>query len=141
MSTIVTTDDLGVYLGVSLASTDEDRAQMLIDHAIAQALTIVTVGTVPTTGATEANLPSGAASVILPAVARVFQNPGGVTQEALGPYSFSRPAASGGLFSKAERAQLRRMGGGSSAFQIDLLPTDYPTSVFPDTDTDLGFGS
>jgi hypothetical protein len=103
---------------------------MLIDDAIAQALTIVTVGTVPTTGATEANLPAGAGSVIRPAVARVFLNPAGVSQEALGPYSQSRPIASGGLFSKAERQQLRRMGGGSSAFQVDLLPTGYPDSVF-----------
>ena len=130
MTVSVTTDDLATYLGVSLSSTDEDRAQMLIDHAVVQALSVVTVGVVPTGGATVANLPNGAESVILPAVARVFNNAAGVTQEALGPYSFSRPAASGGLFSKAERAQLRRMGGGGSAFSIDLLPTGYPDTAF-----------
>ena len=130
MSTIVTPDDLGVYLGVTLTGDDEDRAQMLIDDAIAQALTVVTVGEVPDDGATEANLPSGAASVIRAAVARIFLNPAGVSQEVLGSFSVSRAANSGGMFSKAERAQLRRMVGGGSAFSIDLLPVGYPDTAF-----------
>lgn len=130
MSTIVTPDDLGVYLGATLDATDEDRAQMLIDDAIAQALSVVTVGTVPVDGATEANLPDGAGSVIRAAVARVFLNPAGVTQEVLGSFSVARPASSGSFFSKAERAALRRMAGGGSAFSIDLLPTGYPDTAF-----------
>jgi hypothetical protein len=130
MSEIVTPDDLAVYLGVGLSGTDEDRAQLLIDDAIAQALSIVTVGTVPTTGATEANLPVGASSVIRAAVARVFQNPSGVSQEVLGSYSVSRAANSGAMFSSAERAALRRMAGRGSAFSIDLLQTGYPDTAF-----------
>jgi len=130
MSTIVTTDDLAVYLGVVLSSAEEDRAQMLIDHAIAQALSIVTVGTVPDGGATEANLPPGAASVILAAVERRFSNPNGATTEAVGPYSIGRPAGSGAIFSSAERAQLRRFAGGGSAFSIDLLQAGYPDTAF-----------
>lgn len=118
---LVTPDNLATYLGTTLTGADEDRAKMLISDAVAQALTIVTVGTVPESGPTEANLPSGAASVIRAAVARIFLNPAGVTQEVSGPYTFSRPAASGGMFSKAERAQLRRLGGGSSAFEVDLI--------------------
>lgn len=130
MSTIVTPDDLAVYLGVSLSGTDEDRAQMLIDDAIAQALAVVTVGEIPDAGATEENLPAGAASVIRAAVARIFMNPAGVSSETEGPYAYTRPAGSGALFSKAERAQLRRFGGGGSAFSIDLLPTGYPDTAF-----------
>lgn len=125
MSTIVTTDDLAVYLGVVLSSSDEDRAQMLIDDAIAQALSVITVGTVPATGATEANLPEGAAGTIRAAVARVFLNPSGANSEALGSYSIGRPAGSGAMFSTAERAQLRRLGGSGSAFSIDMLPSGY----------------
>lgn len=130
MSDIVTTDELAVYLGVDLSGPDEDRAQLLIDDAIAQALSIVTVGTVPTTGATEANLPAAAGSVIRAAVARVFLNPAGLTQEVLGSYSAARPANSGSIFSSAERGQLRRFGGRGSAFSIDLLQTGYPDTAF-----------
>ena len=130
MSTIVTPDDLAVYLGITLSSTDEDRAQLLIDDAIAQALSIATVGTVPVDGATEANLPSGAGSVIRAAVARIFQNPAGVTQEVLGSFSVARPASSGALFSTAERGALRRMAGRGSAFSIDPLLAGYPDTAF-----------
>lgn len=127
---LVSTDDLATYLGVELTGAEDDRAQMLIDDAVAQALTIVTVGTVPTTGATDANLPAAAGSVIRPAVARVFLNPSGVSQEVTGPYTFSRAIGSGSMFSKSEIAALRRMAGRSGAFQVDLLPAGYPDSVF-----------
>lgn len=127
---LVTTDDLATYLGISYSGAEEDRAQMLIDDAVAQALTIVTVGTVPTTGATEDNLPAAAASVIRAAVARVFLNPSGVSQEVTGPYTFSRAIGSGSMFSKAEVAALRRMAGRSGAFTVDLLPVGYPESAW-----------
>lgn len=130
MSTIVTPDTFAVYLGVTLSSTDEDRVQMLIDDAIEEALTIVTVGTVPEGGATEDNLPAIAAGVIRAAVKREFNNPSGATQEVLGSYSIARPASSGSMFSKAERAKLRRGAGGGSAFSIDLLQVGYPDTAF-----------
>jgi hypothetical protein len=129
----VTPDDLATYLGTTISSADEDRAQMLIDDATAQALSVVTVGTVPTTGATAANLPVGAESVIRAAVARLFLNPMGVSQEVTGPYTFSRPAGSGSMFSKAEIATLRRLAGRSGAFSVALLPADYPESAFSDS--------
>lgn len=125
----VTPDDLGVYL--ELDTVNEDRAQMLIDDATTQALTIVTIGTVPDSGATVANLPDGAASVIRAAVARIYLNPTGVNAEAAGPYSYGRSAGTGAMFSKAERAQLRRMSGRSSAFEIDMLPTDAGSNLPP----------
>lgn len=122
MSTIVTPADLSTYLG---ATVDDDRAQMLIDDAIEQALSVVTVGTVPDSGATEDNLPAGAASVIRPAVARIYLNPAGVTSEASGPFTYSRTASTGSMYSKAERAQLRRLAGqAAGAFSIDPTPAD-----------------
>lgn len=122
MSIIVTPADLSTYLGTTV---DEDRAQMLIDDAIGQALSIATVGTVPDTGPTESNLPTGAESVIRPAVARIYLNPAGVTSEATGPFTYSRTASSGSMYSKAERAQLRRLAGqAAGAFSVDPTPVD-----------------
>lgn len=130
MSTIVTPDDLAVYLGVPVDTLDSDRAQLLIDDAIAQALSIVTVGTVPVDGPTEDNLPSGAASVIRAAVARIYLNPAGVTSEATGPYLYSRPAGTGALFSSSERGALRRFASRGQAFSVDLLQSGYPDTAF-----------
>lgn len=137
MSTIVTPDTLATYLGTPV---DDDRAQMLIDDAIAQALSIVTVGTVPESGATESNLPAGAASVIRPAVARIYLNPQGATSEVAGPYSVSRSANTGSLFSNAEIASLRRLAGRGGAFTIDMLPADA-LSRLPWWDVDLELSS
>lgn len=137
MSEIVTPDSLAVYLDVDLSEDKYDRAQMLIDDAIAQALSVVTVGDVPDDGPTEANLPTGAASVIRAAVARIFLNPTGVTSESTGPYAYGRPAGTGALFSKAERAQLRRMGGGGNAFSVNLL-ANYQGAVLPPWDAGQG---
>lgn len=122
MTTLVTPDDLSVYLGTTV---DDARAQMLIDDAVAQALSIVTVGTVPDSGPTEDNLPAGAASVIRPAVARIYLNPKGVAAEAAGPFNYNRSTSTGSMFSKSERQQLRRLAGqGAGAYSIDLIPTD-----------------
>ena len=74
----VTTDDLATYLGVS--DIDEGRAQMLIDDAFAQAVSIATIGTItPPAGATWVNLPAGADGIIRAAVGRRYSNVSGVT--------------------------------------------------------------
>lgn len=130
MSTIVTPTTLGVYLNITIAA-DDARAQMLIDDAISQALSIITVGAVPDTGATEANLPAGAASVIRAAVARQWLNPSGVTQETAGSFSLTRPASTGSMFSKAEILALRRLAGRSGAFTIDVMPATAATDLPP----------
>lgn len=123
MSVTITPTDLSTYLGEESAPLDNDRAQMLISHAVTQALAIVTVGAVPASGPTSDNLPNGAESVILAAVSRIFLNPAGVTQETTGPFSYQRTAASGSMFSKAERQVLRRLAGRSpGAFSIDPTP-------------------
>lgn len=118
--TVITTDDLATYLGLS--DIAESRAQMLLDHALAQALSVATVGNVADSGADWSNLPSGAASVILPAVGRRFTNPLGETAETVGPYSVTRTAMSGSLFSDSELETLRRLAGRGGAFSIDTTP-------------------
>lgn len=128
MSTIVTPANLATYLQIDMDDAETARAQMLIDHAIIQALSIVTVGDVPATGPTEANLPAGAESVILPAVARIYLNPASLTGETAGPFNYTRTAGTGSLFSKAERQTLRRLAGQSAgAFTIDPTPADAMT--------------
>lgn len=123
MSTAIPPTMLATYLNMTFDDAETARAQMLIDHAVTQALSIVMVGDVPTTGPTEANLPTGADSVILPAVSRIFLNPAGLTSENAGPFSGGRSAGTGSMFSKAERATLRRLAGQSAgAFTIDPTP-------------------
>lgn len=135
MSDIVTPADLGVYLGQNIDPTDP-RAQMLIDDAISQALSIVTVGDVPDTGPTEANLPAGADAVIRAAVARIWLNPAGVSQETTGPFTYSRSTGTGSMFSKAEVGTLRQLAGRGGAFTIDTLPDGYaPQLSWWDWDT------
>lgn len=137
MTVPVTPADLGVYLGISMSADEQARAQMLIDDAVTQALSIVTVGTVPDTGPTVGNLPVGAESVIRPAVARIYLNPRGVDGETAGPINYSsRGGGTGSLYSKAEVRALRRLAGRSGAFTIDTLPADAGTNLPPwDSDT------
>ena len=123
MSTVVTPDDVATYLDIDPDSLNTDRAQMLIDDAIGQALTVATVGTVPDDGATEANLPPNAASVIRPAVARIYLNPAGVTGETAVGFAYTRTPGTGSMYSKSERATLRRLAGqAAGAFTIDPTP-------------------
>jgi hypothetical protein len=126
-----TPGDLAVYLDTTMDDGQTARAQMLIDDAIAQALAVVTVVTIPVDGPTEDNLPVGWESVLRPAVARIYLNPAGVTSQAAGPYSEGRTANTGAMLSKSERATLRRLAGGGGAFSIDGLPDEYCPDVAP----------
>lgn len=122
----VSPTDLQTSLG--LADIDTARAQMLIDDAVAQALAIATVGVVvdfPGPG----NLPTGSDGVIRAAAARQYLNAAGVTTETVGPYSATRPAPSGSMFSYAECQVLRRLAGRGGAFSIDVTPS-YAHDVF-----------
>lgn len=103
-------DTLFLLLG---STGDGDRADALIAQAETLAKSVVSP------------LPAGAEVVILSAATRAFANPQGVTSETLGPYAVSRPMA-GVYLTKSERATLRRMNGGGSAFNIDLV-ADYST--------------
>lgn len=103
-------DALFLLLG---STGDSDRGDFLIAQAETLGESVVSP------------LPAGAETVVLSAAARAYANPQGVTAEALGPYSVSRPMA-GVYLTKAERATLRRMAGGGSAFSVDLI-ADYST--------------
>ena len=132
----ITPEDLAIYL--DLTEVSEGRALMLIGQAVDQALSLATVGDVPESGATEENLPPGAESVILPAVARIYLNPAGVTQESTPGFSVARSTATGSLFSKAEKRTLRRLAGRGGAFSIDMLPEGAGENL-PPWDIDGGW--
>lgn len=117
MTVLVFVDQFATYMGIPEDELDTERAQLLIDTATALVESII------------AEPPPEAAAVVFSAVARAYSNPTGVTNEVVGPYQAQRPTA-GVYLTKAERATLRRLSGGGGAFSYDLLPTDYPDSVF-----------
>lgn len=121
----VTPADLATYLGLPADTINEARATMLIDDAVNQALAIVKIAD----GSTYEDLPTGADSIIRAAAGRLYLNPAGATSEAVGHYSVTRPAASGSMFSKAEKRSLRLLAGGGGAFSIDLMPPDIAESL------------
>lgn len=117
MAALVFVDQIATYLGIPQEELDEERAQLLIDIATDLVTAII------------ADPPESAAAVIYSSVARAYVNPMGVSNEVIGPYQAQRPT--GGVYlTKAERATLRRLSGGGSAFSYDLLPVDYPDSAF-----------
>lgn len=73
----------------------------------------------------------GSEGVVLDVAERAFANATSVTgqgtgvfSEGAGPFSEDRPGSSGGglWLTENNKATLRRLAGGSSAFQIDLCP-------------------
>lgn len=105
----VAASDLGTYLGA--ADIDVNRATYLISLATALCTSIVDP------------LPDGADAVVLDVVARAYGNPANVTQQTVGPYSASYGTVAGGLWlTRANKATLRRLGGGGGAFTIDTTP-------------------
>jgi hypothetical protein len=102
--------DLATYLGVDV---DAARATYLIARATDLCQSIVTP------------LPAGADAVVLDVAARAFTNPSNVTSQGVGPYSAAYGPAGGGLWlTRQNKATLRRLNGGSSAFSVDPTPAD-----------------
>jgi hypothetical protein len=114
--------DLSTYLG-DPSSFNDARAQMLIDDATNEALSVVSGGKVPDTASVD-DLPDQADAIVRAAAARLYVNPAGVTQEVTGSFSVSRPAASASMLSRKEKAKLKRLAGNGAAFTVDLTPTD-----------------
>jgi hypothetical protein len=116
--------DLSTYLG-DPQGFNETRAQMLLDDATNEALSVVYGGGDVTE--TVDDLPDQADAIVRAAAARVYVNPAGVTQEVTGSFSVSRPAASGSMLSRREKAKLRRLAGKGGAFTVDPTPADALT--------------
>lgn len=103
--------DLGTYLGVELDAT---RAAYLLARATELCQSIVTP------------LPDGADAVVLDVAARAYSNPGNVASQGVGSFNVSYGGAAGGLWlTRQNKATLRRLGGGSSAFSIDPVDPDH----------------
>ena len=126
---IATPSDLGVYLGTTV---DQDRATLMLSLAQDLCASVITP------------LPVTALGTVLGVAGRAFNNVTSAHQAGIGSaqVSYGSPNSSvgiGGLYlSKTDVKTLRRLGGRTGAFSIDLLaatvpPTDVPTltSVTP----------
>jgi hypothetical protein len=106
---IASPSDLSTYLGLS--QIDNDRATLILKLAQDKCEAILNP------------LPATAQGVVLDIAGRAFSNPQNVQQENAGPFGVNYGPVAGGLWlTKANRAELRRLGGGSSAFSADTLP-------------------
>lgn len=107
---IAVPSDLQTYLGLS--TIDSARATLILKLAQDKCEAIVNP------------LPTTAQGVVLDIAARAFSNPQNVASQNVGPFGANYGAVSGGLWlTKANRAELRRLAGGSSAFSADTMPT------------------
>ncbi|MEV6854694.1 hypothetical protein AB0M89_12905 [Streptomyces microflavus] len=114
-----TAEQLGMYLG--LPEIDGDRADLLIQQAVALAQSVVRP------------LPDDASAVVLSVAGRAYVNPQQVSYETIGPMSVQRPSGSGGLYlTKADKAALKSLAGRGGAFTVDPTPaTADPSPTWP----------
>jgi hypothetical protein len=117
---VLSTNDLSTFLGGQ--QLDINRAQMMLDGALALCSTIVTP------------VPDTAKLLVLSVAARPFANPQGVTAETVGPFNVQRP---GGVYlTRAERSTLRTLAGRGGAFSVDPTPSTAGQGLQPwDTNT------
>ncbi|CUW31785.1 hypothetical protein [Streptomyces reticuli] len=120
-----TAEQLGLYLGMS--EVDGDRADLLIEQAVALCETVVKP------------LPDQATAVVLSAAGRAYVNPQQVSYETIGPMSVQRPQGSGGLYlTRSDKAALKSAAGRGGAFTVDPTPaTADPSPTYP-VDDDYG---
>ncbi|MFD3999825.1 hypothetical protein [Streptomyces rubiginosohelvolus] len=121
-----TAEQLGMYLG--MGEIDGDRADLLIQQAVALAQSVVTP------------LPVDASAVVLSVAGRAYVNPQQVSYETIGPMSVQRPTGSGGLYlTKADKAALKSLAGRGGAFTVDPTPASAdPSPTWPIDDTFFG---
>ncbi|MDQ0694195.1 hypothetical protein [Streptomyces sp. W4I9-2] len=121
-----TAEQLGMYLG--LPEIDGDRADLLIQQAVALAQSVVRP------------LPDDASAVVLSVAGRAYVNPQQVSYETIGPMSVQRPSGSGGLYlTKADKAALKSLAGRGGAFTVDPTPASAdPSPTWPIDDTFFG---
>lgn len=118
-----TAEQLGLYL--ALPEVDGDRADLLIEQAVALASSVVSP------------LPAQATAVVLSVAGRAYVNPQQVSYETIGPMSVQRPQGSGGLYlTKADKAALKALAGRGGAFTVDPTPaTADPSPTWPVDET------
>lgn len=111
------TDDFALYLNNS--NIDVQRATFIIGLAETMCQTVVNP------------LPDGAEVVVLDVAERAYANPVGVSgampglyAEGEGPYNDVTPGHTGGglWLTDNNRQMLRELGGGTSAFAVDMTP-------------------
>lgn len=109
--------DLETFLGMAVGTIDANRAAACLQDAQNLCESIVFP------------LPSTANVVVKIVAARGYVNPQGMQSETVGPYrtewgtSTGTGAASlGPYLTRGDKATLRRLAGGSSAFSIETLP-------------------
>lgn len=120
-----TAAQLGLFL--ALAEIDGDRADLLIEQAVALCETVVKP------------LPDRATAVVLSVAGRAYVNPQQVSYETIGPMSVQRPQGSGGLYlTKADKTALKSLAGRGGAFTVDPTPAGAdPSPTYP-VDDDYG---
>ena len=107
---IPTASDLAIFLNVPGPDTTWNaRADQILGFAVDLCSSIVDP------------LPDAATGIVISVAARSFANPEMIASETVGPFTVQRPTP--GLFlTRSEKAALRRMAGGTSAFSVDTLP-------------------
>jgi hypothetical protein len=114
---LVTSDELGTALNDK--SINKTRAEFWIGQAQILCESVVSP------------LPATAAVVVTRVAARAY---GSTASASRGPQvaaagSPFTPGSGGAYLTKADRIDLRRLGGGGNAFTINLLPDDYTLTV------------
>jgi hypothetical protein len=121
---LATPDELGVYLGTTIAE-DDPRGILILQ--LAHDLCESVVSPVPALGK----------SVEIAVAVRAYNNATSAHQMSLGSAAVSFGAQNssvgvGGLYlSKSDRATLRRLAGRTGAFAVDLLPASVPLDAAP----------
>jgi hypothetical protein len=114
---LVTPDELSIALNDK--SIDEDRAEFWIGQAQILCESIVSP------------LPATAAVVVTRVAARAYASTASAARgsQIAAAGSPFMPGSGGAYLTKADRTDLRRLGGGGNAFSIDMLPADYVLDV------------
>lgn len=110
-----TSEDLGRLIG---RDVDTDRAEFILTHLGNLALSYV------------APMTDAAWSVVLLAAVRLYVNAAGAQSQVIGPESAAFTVA-GVNFTRAERSELKRLGGKGGAFTVDPTPADAGQLLLP----------
>ena len=119
MTLSVTSSDLDTFLNLD-STINAARADLLIELATDMCVSYIDP------------VPDGAKRIILSAAGRAYSNPDGVEAHTIGPELVTYGTTLGGLYlTKAEIADLKRMGGVGGAFSVDPTPDDAFSSIYP----------